>query len=77
MTNKNKKKNPNSIHANDIVEILRGNDFFGVSIAGRQAKIINPWVSASMVCLRVDGMENDIFFLRKDIRKIGGLNDRL
>jgi hypothetical protein len=66
----NNKSTPNAIKRGDTVEILKGKDFLGANLRGKKAQIINPWVSKGVVCLRVDGEPADIFFARKDIKKI-------
>ena len=70
MVKKNKVKGPNSITRGDTVEILRGKDFLAQNLKGKKAVIVNPWVSKGVVCLRVEGEANDIFFTRKDVKKV-------
>jgi hypothetical protein len=69
-TKQSQKNNPNAIKRGDTVEILKGKDFLGANLKGKKAQIINSWVSKGVVCLRVDGEPADIFFARKDVKKL-------
>jgi len=71
MTAKSQKNNPNAIKRYDFVEILRGKDFLGQNLKGKKAQIVNPWVSKGVICLRVEGETIDIFFERKNVKKVG------
>jgi hypothetical protein len=71
-TKKAKKKYPNSISRGDIVEIIEGKGFYGETLKGKKAEIINPHIPGGMIVIRILEEENspDIFFERKKVKKI-------